>query len=584
MDAAASSTRIGDFELLAKLGEGGMGAVYKARMISQDRICALKILPPKAAEDAEYLQRFLREARSTAKLNHPNIVRAYAVGTVEGYHVFAMELVEGTDLKKRTQGLQKLSEDEVVVIGTAIASALAHAHDNGIIHRDVKPENILMDAHGTPKLSDLGLVQVAGDGSLTQTGFAVGTPHYMSPEQSRGDKEVDARADIYALGCTLYFAATGKTPFSGPSPAILMLKHLNEKMPHPQSLVPELSDEFCRVLERMVARKKEDRYQNMHAVHDDLHRLLEGEEPHAEPMPANRTNFGVEGEKTPSSSGSIRKTAVPKVRETRSELEKKDNTDKGEKKRQEPRPWALIGGGIAGAIVILSAIISAFTGGATESKPEKPLTKTNSKATPETKNTPPPVPTPRITPANVPSPPQPAAEPTPVGPSIVPFNAFDLNGWVVQRGEWKVVNGEMVGLGQQGNSAIRCRAKIPGDFEMHFTAKFGARNGWHVIWQPLEGNMVADLVMYDRHTPILGLRKYDGVNEFAVKGKAFSFPDGPVKFRVVQRGADVRLYVNGELWATQQGTAANGAMREFAIYVHGDSEMKFSDFKIREVK
>jgi len=582
MDVAASSTRIGDFELLAKLGEGGMGAVYKARMVSQDRICALKILPPKAAEDAEYLQRFLREARSTAKLNHPNIVRAYAVGTVEGYHVFAMELVEGSDLKRRTLGLQKLSEDEVVVIGIAISSAIAHAHDNGIIHRDVKPENILMDAHGTPKLSDLGLVQVEGDGSLTQSGFAVGTPHYMSPEQSRGDKEVDGRADIYALGCTLYFAATGKTPFSGPSPAILMLKHLNEKMPHPQSLVPELSDEFCRVLERMCARKVEDRYPDMHAVHDDLHRLLEGDEPAIEPMPAHKTNFGNESGRNQASTARIKKTAVPKLRDTvrgeqpvdKAEREKQDK-DKA-KKKPLPLPLPLIGGGVLALILILVGIVSSFLKSEPpEKKDEKPVMKTR-----EVK----PIPVPSV-PLEVPGTPPAVNTPSAVGPVIVPFNGRDFTGWVVERGTFNIVNGEMVGIGQQGNSYARCRTKIPGDFEMTFTVNSARPVGWHVIWEPLSGGM-ADLIMVDRISRMFGLKRYANNEDrpFPIVGKQLPERQGPIRIRVTQKGSDVRLYLDDQLWASQQGQSAEGNNREFAVYAHGDSEVRFSDFKIREFK
>ena len=291
---SATTTRIGDFELLGKLGQGGMGAVYKARQASLDRLVALKILDPKLVNsDPVFVERFLNEARATAKLNHPNIVAGYAVGSAEGYHYFAMEFIQGENLKTRIIREGVLAEAEVLRIGAAISAALGHAHAAKIVHRDVKPDNILIDADGTPKLADLGLAKGARreDASLTQSGSTVGTPHYIAPEQARGERDIDGRADQYGLGCTLYHAASGRTPFDAPTAPVLMVKHINEKMPHPRSFRPDLSDGCCAVIGRMVARDAADRYALMEEAAEDLQRVLNGEEPLHAALPASKLNF-----------------------------------------------------------------------------------------------------------------------------------------------------------------------------------------------------------------------------------------------------------------------------------------------------
>ncbi|MBE7466493.1 MAG: protein kinase [Planctomycetes bacterium] len=278
MAASAGSRFIGDYELLAKLGEGGMGAVYKARQRHLDRIIALKVLAPALAGHADYIQRFMREARATARLNHPHIISGIDVGCVDGHYFFAMELVEGETLRQRIEREGPLPEREVMRIGAAIASALAHAHLNGLVHRDVKPDNILIDTTGTPKLADLGLSKgtVDEDASLTKSGFAVGTPNYMSPEQVEGRRDVDGRADAYALGCTLYHAATGRPPFQGPSAAVVMVMHLKERMEHPQALREDLSDECCALLGRLCELDREQRYANLADAAEDMEALSQG--------------------------------------------------------------------------------------------------------------------------------------------------------------------------------------------------------------------------------------------------------------------------------------------------------------------
>lgn len=273
----AMRERIGEFELLETLGSGGMGTVYRARQLSLDRIVALKILPDSLASDREFVQRFLQEARATAKLNHPYIVAGFDVGCADGHFYFAMELVNGVSMGHRIQELKRLPEAEAARAGAQIARALEHAHAHGIVHRDVKPDNIILAAEGA-KLTDFGLARGEQHASLelTQTGRTVGTAHYMAPEQVTGQKNMDGRADQYALGCTLFKAVTGRPPFEGESSPVILYKHLRERMPNLHGLRPDLSDGFCAILHRMTARQREERYPDMGRVAEEFEALLEG--------------------------------------------------------------------------------------------------------------------------------------------------------------------------------------------------------------------------------------------------------------------------------------------------------------------
>ncbi|NIP28854.1 MAG: protein kinase [Phycisphaerae bacterium] len=211
-------------EILALLGQGGMGAVYKARQKQLDRLVALKILPPEVGQDPAFAERFTREARSMAKLSHQHVVTLHEFGqTEEGLYYFIMEFVDGTDLRHVIQS-GELSADEALVIVPKICEALHYAHKKGIVHRDIKPENILLDKEGNIKIADFGLARLLGRPgtafTLTQVGQRMGTPHYMAPEQIEGAHEVDHRADIYSLGVVFYEMLTGQLPigqFAPPS-------------------------------------------------------------------------------------------------------------------------------------------------------------------------------------------------------------------------------------------------------------------------------------------------------------------------------------------------------------------------------
>jgi predicted Ser/Thr protein kinase len=225
-------------EILSLIGKGGMGAVYKARQSMLDRFIALKVLPPAVAGDPGFAERFTREARALAKLNHPNIVAVYDFGKAGSLHYLLMEFVDGTNLREVEQA-RKLSPGQAVTIVPKICEALQYAHDQGVVHRDIKPENILLDKTGRVKIADFGIAKMVGQGSteisLTGAKDVVGTPHYMAPEQIEKPQEVDHRADIYSLGVVFYEMLTGELPlgkFSAPSTKVQVDVRLDEVVLH----------------------------------------------------------------------------------------------------------------------------------------------------------------------------------------------------------------------------------------------------------------------------------------------------------------------------------------------------------------
>jgi tRNA A-37 threonylcarbamoyl transferase component Bud32 len=258
----AQRNRVGGFMLLNKVGQGAMGAVFKARQESVSRYVALKILPPRLAKNRAFLERFLREARAAARLSDPNIVEAIDAGEADGYYYFAMELVDGPSLGAVLKRQTRLPEARALEIARDMASALDHAHTEGIIHRDVKPANILIGKDGSAKLADLGLAreQRQVDSEVTQAGDALGTPDYISPEQVRGETDLDGRTDIYSLGATLYHMLTGTAPFLGGTSAQVMSRHLTEPVPDPRTVVPRLSLACSQIIRRSMQKDRTRRY------------------------------------------------------------------------------------------------------------------------------------------------------------------------------------------------------------------------------------------------------------------------------------------------------------------------------------
>ncbi|HVY60929.1 MAG TPA: serine/threonine-protein kinase, partial [Planctomycetota bacterium] len=274
---------LGGFVVERKLGEGGMGAVYKARQVSLGRPVALKVLSPRHAQDRDFVKRFEREARAAAALNHPHVVQPLEIGAERGYHYYAMEFCEGGSVASRIDAKGRFPEREALEVVKAIAMALGYAAELNMIHRDIKPDNILFTRTGIPKLADLGLAKERGESEqLTMTGMILGTPNYMSPEQALGKKDIDVRSDFYALGITLYEMLTGTVPYKGESALIILNMHVNEPLPDPRELAGGLSDGVVALLRRMTAKRREDRHPDAAALVADCDALLGGRPPASE--------------------------------------------------------------------------------------------------------------------------------------------------------------------------------------------------------------------------------------------------------------------------------------------------------------
>jgi serine/threonine-protein kinase len=252
------------YEIVAKLGEGGMGAVYKGVHLASRKTVAMKILAPRLSKRPEFLERFHLEARVAINLDHPNIVKGFDEGLAENQHYFVMEYVHGKTAARVLRKRGAFSERRAMDIVRQVARALEYAHSRNIVHRDVKPDNIMINREGKAKLADYGLVKYLDDidaAGLTSEGQIMGTPNYISPEQASGKDKIDIRSDIYSLGATLFHLLTGKPPFRGKTAAVIMGMHLSAPVPDPSEYMPELSDEACRIVEKMLAKKPSDRYQ-----------------------------------------------------------------------------------------------------------------------------------------------------------------------------------------------------------------------------------------------------------------------------------------------------------------------------------
>ncbi len=277
---AARALQIPGYQIIGLLGTGAMAMVFKARQTALDRIVAIKVLPQKLSQDQEYLRLFKAEGRAAAKLNHPNIVQAIDVLEAGGRHFFVMEYVDGHTLFDELEGGRVFTEAEALRMILQIAEALEHAHAHGIIHRDVKPRNIMITSNGVCKLADMGLARATQDrqGILAEKGRSIGTPFYMSPEQILGGA-VDYRADIYSLGGTLYHLVTRRMPFEGQTEREIMEKHLRQPLIPPDHVRPELSNGMGEVVELMMAKNPADRYQSVTELLVDLRAIRRGEPP-----------------------------------------------------------------------------------------------------------------------------------------------------------------------------------------------------------------------------------------------------------------------------------------------------------------
>jgi len=262
-ESKVAAHKIPGYKIVGKLGAGAMAVVYKARQLSLNRMVAIKILPKRFSENPEYVERFYKEGQAAGRLNHPNIVQAIDVGEAGGYHYFVMEYVEGKTIADDLTAGSVFEEAEALDIIIQVANALAHAHACSIIHRDVKPKNIMISTNGAVKLADMGLARETTDieAAQSEAGKAYGTPYYIAPEQIRGKIDIDGRADIYGLGATLYHMLTGRVPFMAENSADVLSAGVSE------------------VIEIMMAKRKENRYNDIEELLTDLEALRQGQSP-----------------------------------------------------------------------------------------------------------------------------------------------------------------------------------------------------------------------------------------------------------------------------------------------------------------
>ncbi len=263
------------YELDAEIGRGGMGIVYRARDRRLKRMVAIKVLPPELAFRSEIKTRFLREAETAAQLSHPNIVPIYTVDEKEGLVFFEMAYISGDNLAKRLHQRGVLPVDEVRRILRDVADALAYAHERGVVHRDIKPDNILLDGEtGRPMVTDFGIARAVSDGDsrLTATGMAIGTPAYMSPEQAAGERVIDGRSDLYALGIVAYQMLAGEPPFSAASTPAMLVKHISETPVPVEQRRADVPSDLARAVAIMLQKDPANRFPSA----GDLVKALDG--------------------------------------------------------------------------------------------------------------------------------------------------------------------------------------------------------------------------------------------------------------------------------------------------------------------
>jgi len=269
---------IGNYQIVSEIGRGGMAIVYKAFQTSLNRYVAIKVLPPYFQHTEEFLDRFKREALAAAQMQHPNIVQIYETGEWNGYHYIVMEYVDGESLHTIMQKRGALDINTAFNLVVQIGSALDYAHAQGIVHRDVKPSNILVDQRGRALLTDFGIAKAAESTRLTQTGTSLGTPEYMAPEQAEGEP-VDARTDLYSLGVILYQMLTGKIPFGGPTPSAIMYGHVHKAPPALRALNAAVPPAVESVVLKALAKRREDRFQSASEMVAALRNAMAGKPP-----------------------------------------------------------------------------------------------------------------------------------------------------------------------------------------------------------------------------------------------------------------------------------------------------------------
>lgn len=283
-----SELKLGNYWLLDQIGKGGMGEVYKARHHQMQRLVALKVLPTSLMQQAAAVHRFEREIVAISRVSHPNVVTAYDAGHSNGVYYLVMEFVEGTDLRAVVQSKGRLNASDAINYVLQAARGLQAAHLAGMVHRDVKPANLLLDTTGVIKVLDLGLARLtdppkgAPSSALTGTGFVVGTPDFMAPEQAVNSAAADSRSDIYSLGCTLFYLLTGRTPYTGSSPVRKLFAHREHPIPDLREIREDVPLSVSNLFQKMVAKNPDDRLQTMTNVIEALESIEIQETRHSE--------------------------------------------------------------------------------------------------------------------------------------------------------------------------------------------------------------------------------------------------------------------------------------------------------------
>lgn len=273
---SSTTQRLGQYRLVRKIGEGGFGAVYEGIQDQLERRVAVKVLPQSRTANQAYVERFQREAKLAASLNHPGLVGVYDIGFERGWHYYAMEFIDGETLGQRIVREGNIPADQALPIAKSVLQALDYAWNQGrIVHRDVKPDNIMITRDGQVKLADLGLSKsIAEDSDLTKDNAGLGTAAYVAPEQGRGAKSVDCRADLYSLGITLFHALTGQKPFVGDTPLATLMAHVEKPLPDPRSINPDVPPAVCRFIEKMCAKNPANRFQTHRDALEEMEKLV----------------------------------------------------------------------------------------------------------------------------------------------------------------------------------------------------------------------------------------------------------------------------------------------------------------------
>lgn len=366
---------LGNYVLLDKIGQGGMGAVYKALHRRMKRLVAIKMLPPQMMKDAAAEARFEREVQAAAKLRHPNIVAADDSDCADGVHFLVMECVDGSDLSALIRKNGPLPVNQAVNFIIQAARGLEFAHSEGVVHRDIKPANFLVDKRGTVKILDMGLARIdgesAGQAALTTTGAIMGTVDYMSPEQAMDTKTADARADIYALGCSLYFLLTGKATYQGDTIMKKLVAHREQPIPSLRSAREEVPEQLDAVFKKMIAKKVLDRYQTMTEVITALDNCVRSQEQ----MSKTERSLGTSADSFDLDLKTLFKdVSLEQTEPIRTQKPSRPPIDNGMKKT------LLIGGAVLGVMILLAGVIFTFktmngTSVAPASEPDAPVQK-----------------------------------------------------------------------------------------------------------------------------------------------------------------------------------------------------------------